>query len=61
MTVKSILMSSKKDLLLVKGINDQKLEKLIEKANLIDNTNWISALELRQRRENILHISTGSP
>ena len=47
MTVKSIQMASKKDLLLVKGINDQKLEKLIEKANLIENSNWLTGLELR--------------
>lgn len=59
-TVSSILMHTKKTLCDVKGLSEPKIDKIREAAMKIFGTGFISGTEMRQRRQNIVHITTGS-
>lgn len=60
-TVLSVLMCNKRQLLDIKGISEAKLEKIIESAMKIENAGFMTGNELRERRKQILKITTGSP
>lgn len=59
-TVKGLLMVTKKEVLNIKGISDQKLEKMLEAANKLENLTFITATDVLVRREKIKRITTGS-
>lgn len=59
-TVKGLLMTTKKEILNIKGISDMKLEKMIEAAQKLENLIFINASEVLIRREKIRRITTGS-
>ena len=59
-TIASILMTTKRDLLNIKGISDQKLEKIIEAAMKLNGGTFMSGTEVLNKRKQILKISTGS-
>jgi meiotic recombination protein DMC1 len=59
-TIHSILMSTKRDLLNIKGISEQKLEKIIEAAIKLSGATFMSGNEVLNKRKQILKISTGS-
>jgi meiotic recombination protein DMC1 len=56
----SILMATKKDLLNIKGINEGKIEKLIEAAYKVTNAGFITGSDILNKRKNIVKITTGS-
>lgn len=58
-TVMSILMSTKKELLNVKGITEAKVEKLYEIANKIECQGFQNGMQIFERRKNIRRLSTG--
>ncbi|GJQ09172.1 hypothetical protein GpartN1_g963.t1 [Galdieria partita] len=59
-TISSIIMTTKKNLLAVKGLSEAKVDKIRECAYKISNSSFISGLEVRERRKNLIHITTGS-
>ncbi|EME32481.1 DNA repair protein isoform 2 [Galdieria sulphuraria] len=59
-TISSIIMTTKKNLLAVKGLSEAKVDKVRECAYKISNSSFISGLEVRERRKNLIHITTGS-
>lgn len=59
-TVASVLMTTKRDLLNIKGISEQKLEKIIEAAIKLNGGTFITGTEVLHKRKQILRISTGS-
>jgi len=59
-TVKGLLMVTRKELLNIKGITDQKLDKMIEAAQKIEVLTFLTGREVLIRREKIKRITTGS-
>jgi meiotic recombination protein DMC1 len=59
-TIASILMTTKRDLLNIKGISDQKLDKIIEAATKLSGGSFISGTDVLNKRKQILRITTGS-
>lgn len=59
-TVSSILMATKKELLNIKGITDQKIEKIQEAAMKLENGGFITGYGVMVKRKNVLRITTGS-
>lgn len=59
-TVKGLLMITKKEILSIKGISEQKLEKMVEAAQKIDQQMFVSANDILVKREKIKRLSTGS-
>lgn len=60
-TVTSILMKTKKALCEVKGLSEPKIEKIRDAAlKLAGGTGFVTGTEVRQRRQAVLHITTGS-
>ena len=59
-TVKGLLMATKKELLNIKGISDNKLEKIVEAAQKLENVTFLNGNEILLKREKIRRISTGS-
>ena len=59
-TISAVLMTTKRDLLNIKGISDQKLEKIIEAAMKLNGGTFMSGVEVLNKRKQILKISTGS-
>lgn len=59
-TVESIAMSTKKALLNIKGISENKAEKLIELSHKIFPMGFITATEIHETRKQLLYITTGS-
>jgi len=53
-------MATKKDLCNIKGINEGKIDKILEAAKKIENHGFISGNELAQKRKNVVRITTGS-
>ena len=54
-------MATKKELINIKGINDAKIEKILEAAKKLENHGFMTGNELAQKRKNIIRITTGSP
>ena len=60
MTVESIAMTPRKQLLLVKGISEAKADKLVVEASKLHPMGFTTATEIHQRRSEMIYISTGS-
>lgn len=54
-------MATKKELTNIKGINDAKIDKILEAARKLENHGFMSGNELAQKRKNVVKITTGSP
>eukprot|EP00871_Galdieria_phlegrea_P005569 jgi/Galph1/6012/GphlegSOOS_G4658.1 len=59
-TISSIIMTTRKNLLLIKGLSEAKVDKVRECAYKISNSSFVSGLEVKERRKNLMHITTGS-
>jgi meiotic recombination protein DMC1 len=59
-TVSSVLMQTQKALCQVKGLSEPKILKIREAALKIVGAGFITGNEARTRRQNIVHITTGS-
>ena len=59
-TVSSILMATRKELLNIKGITEQKVEKIQEAALKLEQGGFMTAYGVMIRRKNITRITTGS-
>lgn len=59
-TVSSILMATKKELGNIKGITDQKIEKIQEAALKIEQGGFTTAYGYMQKRKNVIRLTTGS-
>lgn len=53
-------MSNKKELLNIKGISEQKLEKIMEAAQKVANAGFNTGLFYLEKRKRMVFISTGS-
>lgn len=59
-TVASILMVTRKDLLNIKGLTEQKIEKIQEAAMKIEDGGFITGYTAMLKRKNIIRVTTGS-
>lgn len=59
-TIASILMSTKRFLLSIKGISDAKLDKIKEAAMKIEGGGFMNGVEVLNKRKMVLKISSGS-
>ena len=60
-TVISCLMTTKKEMLNIKGITEAKAEKIFEAAGKIETLSFKTGLQISEMRKGIKRISTGSP
>ena len=54
-------MAPKKELTNVKGINEAKIEKILDVVKKIENHGFMSGNEVAIKRKNVVKITTGSP
>lgn len=59
-TLLSPRISTKRDMLNIKGITDQKSEKIYEAANKIESMGYQSGLQIMEKRKKMRRITTGS-
>jgi len=59
-TVMAVLMCPKKELINIKGITDQKADKIFEAAQKIENGGFCTGLAVVEKRKKIKKITTGS-
>lgn len=59
-TVLSVVMTSKKKLLSIKGISEAKMDKIMTAAMKIERAGFITGNDLVERRKQVLRISSGS-
>ena len=59
-TVDAIAQATKKDLGLIKGISEQKVEKLQEAAFKMTQMGFTTATEVHQQRQDICYLTTGA-
>lgn len=59
-TVEAVAYSPKKDLVLIKGLSEAKVEKIIEAASKLVPMGFTSASQLHAQRSEIIQISSGS-
>ncbi|GAN04987.1 conserved hypothetical protein [Mucor ambiguus] len=59
-TVDAIAYSPKKALLAIKGLSEAKVEKIMKEVNGIINIGFTTALDVQQRRNELIYITTGS-
>lgn len=59
-TVSSILMTTKKNLCNVKGLSEPKIDKIRDAALKLVGAGFITGTEARQKRADIIHLTTGS-
>ena len=59
-TVKGLLMVTRKDLLNIKGISDQKVDKMVEAAQKIESLGFYKASAIMTKRSRLRRITTGS-
>jgi meiotic recombination protein DMC1 len=59
-TITSIVMATKKELCNIKGINEAKIDKILEASRKIENHGFMSGNELAIKRKNVVRITTGS-
>lgn len=59
-TVESVSFSTKKSLLVIKGLTEPKIDKILEACQKIVPMNFQTAADFYQKRQNIIHLSTGS-
>ena len=60
-TILSCLMTTKKEMLNIKGITEAKVEKIYEAAQKIECMGFKSGFAILEQRKSIKRISTGSP
>ncbi|EPY24770.1 meiotic recombination protein DMC1 [Strigomonas culicis] len=53
-------MQCKKDLALIKGLSEAKVEKIIEAARKLSNTGFVTGTKYLEQRASVIHITTGS-
>ena len=56
----AILQATKKELEKIKGITEQKIEKMMEAASKIENAGFITGTDMLLKRKKITRITTGS-
>ncbi|KAF8271875.1 Rad51-domain-containing protein, partial [Lactarius quietus] len=59
-TVSGVNMTTRKQMLKIKGMSEAKVEKIKEAAHKISGSSFATGLELQERRKRVLVISTGS-
>ncbi|CCW64390.1 unnamed protein product [Phytomonas sp. EM1] len=59
-TVPGIQMQCKKDLVLIKGLSESKIDKIIDAARKLVDSGFITGTECLQQRALVVHITTGS-
>lgn len=59
-TVKGVQMTTRKKLAAIKGFSEAKVDKIKEACQKLSATNFITALEVSDRRKHVFKISTGS-
>ena len=59
-TVDGLLSHPKKNLISIKGITENKLDKILEAAQKLCPVSFVNGLDVLQKRKKILKISTGS-
>lgn len=61
-TIGSVLQSSNRDLVAIKGLTEAKIEKIREAARKLDCRGGMfkTGLEMKEKRRNIIKITTGS-
>lgn len=60
-TVKGLQMTTRKKLCAIKGLTDQKVDKLKEACTKVTEVGFMSALEVCDKRKCVFRIGTGSP
>jgi meiotic recombination protein DMC1 len=60
-TVLGVLMTTRKDLINIKGLSDGKVDKILEAAAKVESATFMTGNELQQRRTQVFRLSTGSP
>ena len=55
-----IAYSTKKEMLNIKGITEQKAEKIYEAANKIESMGYVNGMAILEKRKKIKKISTGA-
>lgn len=59
-TVESVAFAPKKDLITIKGISEQKADKIIAEASKLVPMGFTTATEFHQKRSEIIQLTTGS-
>ncbi|KAI9244501.1 DNA repair protein RAD51 [Sporodiniella umbellata] len=59
-TIESIAYSPKKALLAIKGLSETKVDKVMKEARLLIHTGFTTAMEVQNRRNEMIYITTGS-
>ncbi|KAH8998090.1 Rad51-domain-containing protein, partial [Lactarius akahatsu] len=59
-TVSGVNMTTRKQMLKIKGMSEAKVEKIKEAAHKITGSSFATGLELQEKRKRVLAISTGS-
>jgi len=59
-TVESVAFTAKKNLLTIKGITEPKLDKILEACLKLVPMGFTTASDFYQKRQNVIHLSTGS-
>lgn len=59
-TIESVAFAPKKDLLTIKGISEQKADKIIAEASKLVPMGFTTATEFHQKRADMITITTGS-
>ncbi|KAI9245218.1 Rad51-domain-containing protein [Phascolomyces articulosus] len=59
-TVESIAYSPKKSLLTIKGLSEAKVDKILKEASNMVDLGFTTAMEVHHRRNEMIHITTGS-
>jgi DNA repair protein RAD51 len=59
-TVEAVAMTAKKNMLGIKGISENKLDKIIEAAHKLIGNGFVTASTYLAQRKNMVYLSTGS-
>ena len=60
-TVLGVLMTTRKELISIKGLSDGKVDKILEAASKLESATYMTGVELALKREKTFKLSTGSP
>eukprot|EP00826_Nyctotherus_ovalis_P030030 TRINITY_DN2383_c0_g3_i4.p1 TRINITY_DN2383_c0_g3~~TRINITY_DN2383_c0_g3_i4.p1 ORF type:complete len:361 (-),score=63.17 TRINITY_DN2383_c0_g3_i4:750-1832(-) len=59
-TAMGVLMSSKRDLVNIKGITDQKVDRIYEAALKVESAGFCTGLQVAEKRKKVKRLTTGS-
>ncbi|OMJ81979.1 hypothetical protein SteCoe_17466 [Stentor coeruleus] len=59
-TVLGVLMTTKKDLISIKGLSEAKVEKILEAAQKHESASFMTGIELQGKRQQVFRLTTGS-